>query len=196
MNRATLRITIVLGLLALTCCLGRTTPPAFYTLSPMEPAADTASGNGPAVGVGPARLPSYLDRPQIVTRRESRLHYDELHRWAGSLESELLRVLGSNLARLLGTDRVAVYPAEPPFPLAMRVVLEVERFDGVPGKSVTLQARWFLVGDTRDEPLAVGNSDIRVSVASGDYEDLVAAHSSAVAILSREIADRILGLGP
>jgi len=195
MSPITSRMTIVLGLLALSGCLGRSTPPVFYTLSPMENAPHMTS-DGPALGVGPARLPPYLDRPQIVTRQESRLHYDELHRWAGGLESELLRVLGSNLARLLGTDRVAVYPAEPPFPLAMRVVLEVERFEGAPGESVTFQVRWVLVDDSGGEPLAAANSDIRVSVASGSYEDLVAAHSSAVATLSREIAERILSLEP
>jgi uncharacterized lipoprotein YmbA len=186
-------MTIVVGLLAMSGCLGRSAPPAFYTLSPMEDAPSVTTG-GPAVGVGPARLPNYLDRPQIVTVHGSKLDYDELHRWAGGLESELLRALGANLSRMLGTDRVAVYPAEPLFPVAMWIVVDVDRFDGVPGELVTLQARWTLVGQSGDEPLATGKSDIRVSVASGRYEDLVAAHSSAVATLSREIAERIVSL--
>ena len=41
------------------------------------------------------------------------------------------------------------------------------------------------------ELLAAENSTIREPVESRRYEDLVAAHSAAVATLSREIADRM-----
>ncbi|MCH8947928.1 MAG: membrane integrity-associated transporter subunit PqiC [Acidobacteria bacterium] len=70
---------------------------------------DVASG-GPALGVGPVHLPSYLERTTIVTRRENQLSYNGMQRWAGSLESEFLQALGANLARMLGSHRVAVYP--------------------------------------------------------------------------------------
>jgi uncharacterized lipoprotein YmbA len=186
-----------LGLLILAGCLGRSPQTTFYMLTPLPPDASVASaapGGGRALGVGPARLPRYLDRPQIVTRRGSQLSYDELHRWAGSLESELLRVLGANLALLLGTERVAVYPAEPRFPDAIHVVLEVDRFDGERGEAVTLQARWILTAEGRGEPLAVGTSTLSEPVRSRRSEDLVAAHSAALAALSREIAERIRSL--
>jgi uncharacterized lipoprotein YmbA len=188
-----------LGLLVVAGCLGRSPKTTFYMLTPLPPAASVSSAapdGGPALGVGPVGLPRYLDRPQIVTRQGSQLTYDELHRWAGSLESELLRVLGSNLALLLETDRVAVYPAEPRFADAIRVVLEVDRFDGERDEAVTLQARWILTTQGRDEPLAVGTSNISEPVASRHSKDLVAAHSRAVAALSRDIADRIRSLEP
>jgi uncharacterized lipoprotein YmbA len=188
-----------LGLLILAGCLGRSPQTTFYMLTPLTPDASVASaapGGGPALGVGPVQLPRYLERPQMVTRRGSQLSYDELHRWAGSLESEVLRVLGANLALLLGTDRVAVYPAEPRFADAIRVVLEVDRFDGERGEAVTLQARWILTTEGRAEPLAVGTSTLSEPVASRHSKDLVAAHSLALAALSREIADRIRSLEP
>ena len=63
---------------------------------------------------------------------ENRLVYDESHRWGGSLEQDFLRVLGENLALLLNTERVAVYPIDPTFPIAYRVALDVQQFDGRP----------------------------------------------------------------
>ena len=58
------------------------------------------------------------------------------------MEYAFLRVLGDNVASELQSDRVAVYPAEAAFAVDYRITLEVLQFDGVPGDSVTLRARW------------------------------------------------------
>ena len=189
------RTTGVFALLLLAGCLSRTPVPIFYTLTPVEPAVAAGAGaDGPALAVGPASLPRYLDRPQIATRRGNRVSYAEYTRWAATLESELLRVMGANLGSLLRTTRVVVYPAEPNFPVAYRVTVQVEQFDGQPGGEVVLQARWAIARPRASEPAAVGSSEIKQSVASTDDGDFVQAHSEAVGVLSREIADRIRSL--
>jgi uncharacterized lipoprotein YmbA len=188
------QLAMLLMLLTASGCLGRSMTPVFYTLSPMYAPVDGTAGDGPAIGVGPADLPSYLERPQIAARDDDRISYADFDRWGASLESELLRVLGANLARALSTDRVAVYPAAPQFPIDIRVTLDVERFDGTPGGEVALDVRWALLPGAGGEPLATGTSSIREPVASKEYADLVAAHSAAVARLSRELAMRIKAL--
>jgi len=180
-------------LLLLAACLGRTPAAVFYTLTPVEPATG-AGADGVALAVGPAVLPSYLDRPQIVTRQGSRVSYAQFSRWAAPLESELLRVMGANLGSLLRTDRVVVYPAEPRFPVAYRIRLQVEQFDGGPGGEVVLQVRWAIARPRSSEPEVIGASEIRQPVASAADDDLVQAHSEAVGALSREIAERIRSL--
>ncbi len=184
-----------LVLLSLAGCLSRTPVPVFYTLTAVEPPVAAGAGSdGLALAVGPASLPRYLDRPQIVTRQGNRVSYAEYRRWAATLESELLRVMGANLGSLLRTNRVVVYPLEPRFPVAYRVTVQVEQFDGNPGDAVVLQARWAIARPRASEPAAIGSSEIRQPVASAGDDDFVQAHSEAVGALSREIADRIRSL--
>jgi uncharacterized lipoprotein YmbA len=145
--------------------------------------------------VGPVALPRSLDRPQIVTRAgDNELVYDEYNRWAGSLEADFLGVVGDNLSALLNTQRVVVYPASPPFALNYRVGFDVMQFDGSPGGEVTLRARWTVSPGSGGESLAVEQSLIRQPTASAAHADLVAAHSAALATLSREIAATITDL--
>ena len=58
-------------ILALGGCVSTSPPVALYSLSPTAeaPGADAAIGRGLAVGVGPVTLASFLDRTQIVSRR-------------------------------------------------------------------------------------------------------------------------------
>jgi uncharacterized lipoprotein YmbA len=135
------------------------------------------------------------NRKQIVTRSgENGLVYDDYHYWGGSFEADFLSVLGENLAVPLRTDPIAVYPVEAAFPIAYRVVLDVQQFDGRPGDAVTLRVRWTASPGAGGAALAARSSAIRVPVTSADHAGLVAAHSAAVAALSREIASAIAAL--
>ena len=146
--------------------------------------------------VGPLEFPRYLDRPEIVTRDGSnRLIVADAHRWGGSLRNDILRVVADDLGRLLGTARVAVYPTEPRFPAAYRVLLDVREFEGVPGEK---RRRCACAGRSPRWPdghaLVVEESRIEQPVASASYDDLVAAESAALGTLSRQIAERMAAL--
>ena len=175
-------------------------PVELYTLSALERSAgqtelDT-SEKALAIEVGPASFPESLDRPQIVTRQgPNRLHADQFQRWSGSLQENFLRVLGENLSILLATSRVVVFPANPPFSVDYRVLLQVQQFEGSLGKEALLNARWSVsrTGDG-DRAVRVVQSVIREPVASADYEALVAAESKVLTALSREIAGTISSL--
>ena len=174
-------------------CLGTSPTPRFYALQPIEM---EATGDGDlAIAVGPLHMPRYLQSPQIVTRKgESRVEYKELHRWAGSLESESLRVIGVNLGLLLGTHRVVVYPLAGPFPMKYRVRLDIERFDGRRGVAVEMRVRWVVVDAAGGEVLVVELSNLHAPLDSKSIDDLVEAHSEVLEDLSRKIADRIAEL--
>ena len=176
--------------------------PRFYSLPSLDrPDAarseDTpASGVQLAVAVGPLHMPRYLERPQMVLRHgESRLEFDEMNRWAGSLESETLRVLGENLAILLATDRIVVYPLVAGFPTKYRVRLYIDRFDGRPGEALELRVRWELMS-TAQEPdaVAVEVTNLREPLDGSGADELVRAHGKLLADLSRRIAARIEAL--
>jgi uncharacterized lipoprotein YmbA len=192
-----LRTVWALALMALLFVGCRSTPsPVFYTLTTLAKGNPTAESPAPkgdlAVGIGPAQLPEYLNRPQIATRTApDRLTLSEFNRWGGSLSRDFLRVLAENVAALLGTDRVLAYPWGDRLEPTYRVALDVQRFDGQLGETVLLKATWIVTGGEGKTPLAVRKSDIQEPVSGKDYDALVAAHSRALATLSREIADEI-----
>jgi uncharacterized lipoprotein YmbA len=179
-------------------CFGATPQPDFYTLSAASGAASgPALASRPDLGfaVGPIDFPRYLDRPEIVTRDGShRLILADDHRWGGSLRNDILRVVADDLGRLLGTARVAIYPAEPRFPASFRVLLDVREFEGIAGEKVTLRVRWTIARADDGRALAVEESRIEQPVASTSYEDLVSAESAALGTLNRQIAERMAAL--
>lgn len=188
---------LLFAAMMLTGCIGGRSPAVqFYNLSPMVTASGAPTADaGPAIAVGPVIFPRSLRRSQLVIRTgPNSVELDEFHRWAGSLESDFLDVLGGNLGALLSTDRVAVYPAEARFPLDYRVVLDVDRFDGSPGGTLVLSVRWAISTGELGEAVIVRQSTIEQPVTGDSVDALVQAHDAAVAQLSRQIADQIRSL--
>ena len=186
---------VVVALFAMGC-LGGSPAPEFYRLDAgAVGGAPLASLPELGIAVGPIEFPRYLDRSEIVTRDGAhRLVLGSGHRWSGSLRSDVQRVLADDLAALLGTSRVAVYPVEPRFPVAWRVLLDVRSFEGVPGQSVVLRARWMVASGADGRAVAVEESVVEQAVASDSWEDYVAAHNTALGAVTREIAERIATL--
>lgn len=198
-----LRIVALLLVLVLGGCLGRTPPPKFYLLTPLDaPQASVSSeAAGLAVGVGPVTIPDYLKRPQIVTRAScgtddfcGELQLAELDRWAEPLEDNIVRVLSENLSVLLPSERTVRYPWRPAASLDFKVAVDVVRFNvDDRGRSV-LTARWTVVGGEKDEVLLLRKSSFGETGVSDGYGGTVAALSRTLAQLSREIADAVKSL--
>lgn len=184
-----------LAILAVLLVAGCATTPTytFYTLSTMQ-ATDLAPqtvyrSNDASISVNLISFPSYLDRPQIVTRPTAHtLAIHEFRRWGGSLETDFVRVLGENLSILLDTQRISLLQRNT-LTVDYRVAIDVKRFDGDLGKQVVLDADWMIITQENKERTVIRKSVIREAVDSHDYESLVSAKSQAVEKLSREIAD-------
>jgi uncharacterized lipoprotein YmbA len=177
-----------LGLLLCAGCSLSTPSASFYTLSST---AVPANGNSKlAVGVTLTEFPEALDRPQIMLRTgENRLDIEELHRWAGPLEQQLLQVLTENLVRLTGSQRIARFPWEKGFIPDRQLSVAILRFDGAPSGSALLQVRWSL-SDAEGQLLHITTAT-RQEPTGATIESLVAAQSRLVAGLAEEIAEAL-----
>jgi len=189
---------LVICLLALMVagCRSSTPPVEFYTLASL-PGMEMESHEQSAVrditiGIGPVQLPQFLNRPQIVIRSgPNRLTVSEFHRWGGYLDQDFLRVLVQNISILLPTNRVIEFPWEYRADPDYLIAFNVQQFDGQPGNSVLLNTVWTIKERKGTKALYAKRSIIRQPVSGNDYEALVAAHSQALAALSREIAAAI-----
>jgi uncharacterized lipoprotein YmbA len=174
-------------------------PSRFFSLTSIPRAggdAHGAAGAGePILGLGPVKLPGYLDRQQLVKRlSQNRFAVAENDHWAEPLEENFSRVLAQNLSILLGPDRVVAYPWEKNQRPIYQVQVEVLRFEPNAAHLAELWARW-IVSDNAKKPLMVKESFLSQQARDRSAEESVAAMSEAVGGLSKEIAAAVRGLG-
>jgi len=191
-------IALALGLALIGGCVGRSAPVRLYVLTPVPRpvavAASTEASKGPALGIGPVTLPRYLDRINIVTRRGAEIDVAEFDRWSEALSEGVPRVIGADLAALLGTERVVIFPWSADREIGRQVVIEIARFDGTLGGEVVLEARWRILGPDRKD-LLIRYSTVREPTGEASYLSLVSAMSRCLETLSAEIAKALKELG-
>jgi uncharacterized protein len=196
-------VTAVVILPALGGCGDKST--RLYVLTADVAKPGPASAQGIPIGVGPVVLPKYLDRPQVVTRTATNsLDQADLDQWGGNLADNFTRVLATNLANLLKTDRVSLYPWQDQVPVDYQVTLDVAKFEQEPDGNTALDTFWRLVDPRNGKVLVMRRSIYRengapiVTTSSGDaatrsYDAVAAAMSRDIAALSRDIAGEISG---
>ncbi len=174
-------------------------PPNYYIMHSLQSEAPgvkiARAENDLTIGVGPIKIPEYLERPQIATRATpSSLQFAEFDKWAESLEKNLTRVLAENLSLLLSTDRVVVFPWAGPVHVQYQVTVDVTELEYTADGKAILVAGWSVFGDDGQKLLAMKRSRIIVPVRSTGFEAIASAQSNAVGDLSREIASLIESL--
>jgi len=177
-----------LVLLFLGGCASQSPLSSFYVLSPIVDESG-AYATEMILGVGPVRLPDYLDRSQLVRRSsDSRLEVDEFNRWAGDLTQNIQDVLAENLSRLLGSDRVLTYPWSVAPKVSGQLALDIRRFEAGPGREVVLDLQWRLFDPARERLIAMANEHIVMPMQGEDSAAMVRAQNAALAELSRRLA--------
>ena len=193
-RRANMLLFVFLAL-CLSSCAG-TEKSRFYTLEYLAMASSgspDAGASGLSIGIGPVRLPEYLNRAQIVTRTDKyKIDIAEFDRWAAPLDAAVARVLAENLSILLSTDRVFVYPWSTSRRFDYQIPIEIIRLDGTIPGDATLLVRWSLLKDGKETPITMKRYHSGKPIAGQGYAGLVTAMSLGIFDLSREIADAVL----
>lgn len=186
-------LVLITAMLGAGCLGGGSAPTRLYVLAPVETPVLPASGPV-SVGVGPVHVAGYLDRPQIVTRRDAdRIDLGDFDQWGESLRDGIPRVLAEDLARQMPSARVAVFPWRGLERFRYQVVVHVTRMDGPAGGDLVLEARWYVLDGAGKEVAA--QSTRLVEPTGGDgYSATVSAMSRVLASLSRDIAQVLAAL--
>lgn len=190
------RLLIILACCALlgACSIGQPSKPAaFYVLTPQASMGtnipdnldtNTARGSNTdaeqnVIGVGPIRIPSYIDRPQMVLRsgHDVRITLDEFNRWGEPLADNIPRIVTDMVALHAGKDAAVVqYPSASNRHANVWITMNINRLDGALNESATIDTWWSIV--SRDGDL-LHTGRFRHSVPVGsEYADLATAESS------------------
>jgi uncharacterized protein len=148
-----------------------------------------------ALGIGPIRLPEYLDRRNIIVRNSgNELELAEDSQWAEPMGDTVSRVLADNLSVLLGTHRITQFPWRSSMPVDYQLTIQVAQFDGVPGEQVVLRAQWQVFTGDGKKLLDSGYSVVGEKSEDKSIDALVTAESRAAESFSREVAAAIIRL--
>src|SRR3984893_1196550 len=126
----------------------------FYLLTPTADSAAPATGSTQSasgnftIGLGPIKLPPYLDRPEIVTRAAAnRLELSKEDRWGESIQNGFTRSMERDLSAQFGAA-IVVFPWYNTVHVDMQVQLEGFRFQTDPQGLPTLSAKWTILDST------------------------------------------------
>jgi uncharacterized lipoprotein YmbA len=143
-----------------------------------------------AVMVGPVSVPASVDQPEFVVQVASnRVELDEFNRWAAPLSDSIARAVAGNLVVLLGTPDVAGSPMAN-FSPAYTVTINVQRFESTRNQGALVDAVW-TVHRTAGGAIRSGRTLAQEAAQGDSYDALAAAHSRALARMSRDIAAAI-----
>lgn len=181
----------ILALVLLLTGCGSTPSNNYYVLTAHE--GVSTDGQTPSLGIGPIRIPEYLNRTALVYRRDgNRLQIADYERWAEPLEEGVGRVLGLNLAGLLDTENVRPFPWHPGRAPDFGVSVNLLALDADEGRAV-LEAEWMVYRP--DTSAAVSRRMTRLEYSPPDGKlapgDLAAAYSELLYRLSEEISGAI-----
>lgn len=186
--------------LVFSCASSKTAVTHFYILDPIDftmlSAAQMDQTTTLSIGVTSLRLPQYLERPQIVTRRsENQLDLAEYHQWGGNLRKNMTRVLAKNLSQLLDTQEISIYPDIPQSPPDFYIELTVMKFERDPDGKVSLSAQWRLSADKDKKPLKTQFTSLDSPAVqnTSDMSETVKAMSELMGELSLIIGQEMLG---
>jgi uncharacterized protein len=181
-------------------CFGSVPSSAYYTLQPAPEAVVPGTPPQAAnliIGIGPLTLPRHLDRAAIVTRTSpNRLKVNERHRWAGSLHTDILRVLSGHMENLAQVKEVVVFPWATRIEPDLRFRVEIQAFEGRPGKEVILKAAWSMAPGSSDQSAVRRVSLIQEKTRGDSIEEMVAAMGRALDQLGREMEEAIAKARP
>lgn len=174
-------------LLALAAC-GTTPPAQHYRLSAREslPQATT----GPALGIGPVNIPPYLERNGIVRSEGSNgLQIATSERWAEPLDKGITRVVSLNLAGLIQTQNIQLYPWHPRRQPDLGIKIRVLALDA-DLQQASLVVEWLLYRVDSEESLTRRLQEYSQPLSGSEHSagDIAASYSDLLYQLSEDIA--------
>lgn len=189
---------LVAALVALQACTVLPAQPEasrfFLLTSTTDTVAPRASGPGHelSLGLGPVSLPDYLNRRELVTRvNADQLVLSDINRWAEPLDANFRNVLAQDLASMLGTHLVTIFPWYGTAQIDYQVEIQVHRFETGPGDRSQLDASWLIKDGHSGVELFAGQTTSGSPVSGGDA-GIPGALSQDASALARAIAERIV----
>jgi len=188
-------IEIISVLLALSAC--SVSPKSnIYLLKAIEPVQAKLVAQKPiSIYLQSVNFPDYLDRPQMVLRKDSMtLDVEQFQRWGEPLNISFERVFRGNLERRLAPAKVLSKKIFSAMAFDYQLAIDVSRFDTDAQQQAILQLNWVILNSSGDKILFSSQEVIIVPMKADNFQARVEAQSVAVAILADKVAVQLRGI--
>jgi len=169
--------------------------PRFYMLSAINKPEVSKKINikpGLIIGVGPVKLPEFLDRPQMVTKeKQGTLKIDEFDRWGESLDLGLARLVREYLTVMLPGAKLVLYPWGLGVAAKYQVTLEVVQLDSELDRDMSFAVQWVVIDVQNSKTVIIKRSVFHQPIIPQNYSGLAKTLSTACASLSSQIAQTL-----
>ncbi len=174
-------------------CAKNSKPVEYYMLDAsvgIENNQSFEKDKGPLIGLGPIRLPDYLDRFQMVVAvSENKYKLIDGHRWAEKLDQNISLALFKTLPGQLGTDRMTRYPWPQRPGVDFQVKIDILELNIDQNGQSQLVAQWSI--KSKDETLLNKRSTFTAQASSTDIDKMVQAQSECLTKLGQEIVSNL-----
>ena len=145
---------------------------------------------GPMIGLGPIRLPEYLDRFQMVVAvSENKYKLIDGHRCAEKLDQNISLALFKTLPSQLGTDRMIRYPWPQRPGVDFQVKIDILELNIDQNGQSQLIAQWSI--KSKDETILNKRSSFTAQASTTDIDKMVQAQSECLTKLGQEIVSSL-----
>ena len=144
------------------------------------------------IGIGPVKIPEYLDRPQIVTStKEKTLQFAQFDRWGESLDLGVERLVREDMTAMLPSAKFTLYPWNPSLAVKYQVSIEVIQLDSEFDRDMFLAVQWTVIDVQNSKVVIMKRSEFHKAIIPPNYTGLAQTLSTACASLSSQIAQAL-----
>ena len=145
---------------------------------------------GPLIGLGPIRLPDYLDRFQMVVAvSENKYKLIDGHRWAEKLDQNISLALFKTLPSQLGTDRMIRFPWAQRPGVDFQIKIDILELNIDEKGQSQLIVQWSI--KSKDETILNKRSSFTAQASTTDIDKMVQAQSECLTKLGQEIVSSL-----
>jgi uncharacterized lipoprotein YmbA len=142
-----------IAILMLVASCGRSTPVKYYKLDSPNVIYASDAEESLVLGLGPLRIPEYLERNRIVVRGEnSEMLVDDFSRWAEPLDDAIYRVLAANVDSHLDGVMAVSFPYNSMIDHDYQLLGRIDMFESDKVGNTVLLVHWGII-DTDGNPV-------------------------------------------
>lgn len=143
------------ALLMLVSSCGQSTPVRYYKLDSPNIVYGGDSEGTLVLGLGPLRIPDYLERNRIVVRgKNSEMLVDDFSRWAEPLDDAIYRLLAANVDSHLDGVMAVSFPYNSMIAHHYQLLGRIDMFESDIAGNTVLLVHWGII-DTDGNPVVV-----------------------------------------
>ena len=189
-NHAWRYVSCIALLMLVTSC-GQSTPVRYYKLDSPNIVYESDGEESLVLGLGPLRIPDYLERNRIVVRGEnSEMLVDDFSRWAEPLDDAIYRLLAANVDSHLEGVMAVSFPYNSMIAHDYQLLGRIDMFESDKTGNTVLLVHWGIIDADGDRVVLPRRARYQTQAADvSDYGSIATAMRIVLEQFSLDIAE-------